>query len=115
MKSAATHRAPRPPLERLPPQEQNAPLPEQDTSDIIVVDLRAPLDHIIDPVQVTEALEQTRLVLLSKVAEDEDTRRRMRTMLREFYDAHGVTPAKLAHGLRRGHGLSTAGPSQIQI
>jgi hypothetical protein len=42
----------RPPLERLLPQEQNAPLPEQDASDIAVVDLRAPLDHVIDPVQV---------------------------------------------------------------
>jgi hypothetical protein len=36
-----------PPLERLLPQEQNAPLPEQDVS---VVDLRAPLNHVIDPV-----------------------------------------------------------------
>jgi hypothetical protein len=62
----------RPPLERLLPQEQNAPLPEQDALDIAVVNLRAPLDHVINPVQVAEALEQTRLVLLSKVAEDED-------------------------------------------
>jgi hypothetical protein len=61
----------RPPLECLLPQEQNAPLPEQNTSDIAIVDLRAPLDHVIDPVQVAEALERTRLVLLSKVAEDE--------------------------------------------
>jgi hypothetical protein len=38
------------------------------------VDLCAPLDHIVDPVQVTEALERTRLVLLSKVAKDEDAR-----------------------------------------
>jgi hypothetical protein len=52
------------------------------------VDLRAPLDHIIDPVQVAEALERTCLILLSKVAEDEDARRRMSTMLHEFYDAH---------------------------
>jgi hypothetical protein len=43
-------RSARPSLECLPPQEQNAPLPEQDASDIAVVDLRAPLDHIIDPV-----------------------------------------------------------------
>jgi hypothetical protein len=47
------------------------------------------------------------------VAEDEDARCRMSTMLREFYDAHGVTPAELAHGLRCGHGLSAAGPSRI--
>jgi hypothetical protein len=74
----------RPPLERLPPQEYNAPLPEQDTSDIAVVDLRAPLDHVIDPVQVAEALERTNLILLRKVSKDEDTQRRMSTMLHEF-------------------------------
>jgi hypothetical protein len=56
-----------------------------------------------------------RLVLLSKVAKDEDARHRMSTMLLEFYDAHGVTPAKLAHGLWHGHGLSAVGPSWIQI
>jgi hypothetical protein len=79
------------------------------------MELRALLDHIVDPVQVAKALEQTRLVLLSKVPEDEDAQCRMSTTLREFYDAHGVTPAELAHGLRCGHGLPAAGPSQIQI
>jgi hypothetical protein len=97
-----------PPVERLLPQEQ-------DTSDIAVVGLCAPLDNIVDPVQVAEALERTRLILLSKVAEDEDTQRHMSTMLREFYDTQGVAPAGLAHGLRRGHGLSAVGPSWIQI
>jgi hypothetical protein len=38
------------PLERLPPQEQDASLLEQDASDIAVVDLCAPLDHVIDPI-----------------------------------------------------------------
>jgi hypothetical protein len=38
-----------PPLKCLPPQEQNTPLLEQDTSDIAIVDLRALLDHVIDP------------------------------------------------------------------
>jgi hypothetical protein len=103
----------RPPLESLPLQEQNAPLPEQDTLDVAVVDLCAPLDHVVDPVQVAEALERTRLVLLSKVAEDKDTRHRMSAMLREFYDTHGVAPDELAHGSRRGHGPSAASPSQI--
>jgi hypothetical protein len=37
------------PLERFLPQEQ-------DTLDITVMDLCAPLDHVVDPVQVTEAL-----------------------------------------------------------
>jgi hypothetical protein len=104
----------RPPLERPLPQEQNAPLPEQDASDIIVVDLRAPLDHVIDPVQVAEALEWMRLILLSKVAEDEIVRCRMSTTLREFYDAHGDAPDELAHGQRRGHELAAMGPSQVQ-
>jgi hypothetical protein len=40
----------RPSLERLPPQEQDALLPEQDAPDIAVVDLRAPLNHVIDPI-----------------------------------------------------------------
>jgi hypothetical protein len=38
------------PLKRLLPQEQVAPLPEQDTSHIAVMDLHAPLDHAIDPI-----------------------------------------------------------------
>jgi hypothetical protein len=40
----------RPPLEHFLPQEQNAPLLEQDASDIAVVDLGAPHDHIVDPI-----------------------------------------------------------------
>jgi hypothetical protein len=104
----------RPPLERLLPQEQNAPLPGQNASDIAVVDLRAPLDHVIDPVQVAEALERTRLVLLSKAAKEETVRHRMSTMLCKFYDAHGDAPDELAHGQQRGHGLIAAGPSQVQ-
>jgi hypothetical protein len=39
----------RPSPECLLPQEQDAPLPEQDTLSISVVDLRAPLSHVIDP------------------------------------------------------------------
>jgi hypothetical protein len=39
----------RPSPERLLPQEQDAPLPEQDTSDVSVVNLRAPLSRVIDP------------------------------------------------------------------
>jgi hypothetical protein len=60
--------------ERLPPQEQDAPLPEWDAPDVSVVDLRAPLGRVIDPARVAEALERTRLVLLSKVDEDEANR-----------------------------------------
>jgi hypothetical protein len=106
-------RTARPPLERLLPLEQVAPPPEQDTSNIAIVDLHTPLDHIVDPVQVAEALERTRIILLSKVAEDIDARCRMSSMLREFYDAQGTALAREAHGLWHGHGLSVAGPSQI--
>jgi hypothetical protein len=87
----------RPSPERLLPQEQDAPLPEQDALDVSVVDLHAPLNCIIDPARVAEALERMRLVLLSKVAKDEANRRRTSTMLSEFYDMHGDAPAELAH------------------
>jgi hypothetical protein len=83
--------------------------------DIAVVDLRAPLDHVIDPVQVAEALERTRLVLLSKVAEDKNARRRMSTALCKFYDAQEDATVELAHGQRRGYGLSAADPSWVHI
>jgi hypothetical protein len=38
-----------------------------------VVDLHEPLDHAIDPIQAAEALERTRLTLLSTAADIEDT------------------------------------------
>jgi hypothetical protein len=100
------------PLECLPPLEQNAPLPEQDTSGVAIVDLSAPLERVIDPAQVAEALERTRLVLLSKVAEDKVNRCRASTTLGEFYDMHGDAPAELARDLWRS--FATVGPSQIQ-
>jgi hypothetical protein len=102
----------RPSPGRLLPQGQDVPLPEQDARDVSVVDLRTPLDRIIDPAQVAEALERTRLVLLSKVAEDEANRCRASTMLSEFYDVHGDAPTELARDLRRS--FATAVPSRIQ-
>jgi hypothetical protein len=101
----------RPSPERLLPQEQDAPLPEQDAPDVSVVDLREPLNRVIDPARVAEALERTRLVLLSKVAEDEANRRRASPTLSEFYDVHEDAPTELAHDLRRN--FATAGPGQI--
>jgi hypothetical protein len=98
--------------ERLPPQEQDAPLPEQDASDVSVVDLRAPLGRVINPARVAEALERTRLVLLGKVAEDEANRCRASTMLSEFYDVHGDAPTELARDLHRS--FATVIPGQIQ-
>jgi hypothetical protein len=102
----------RPSSGRLLPQEQDVPLPEQDALDVSVVDLRAPLDRVIDPARVTEALERTRLVLLSKVAKDEANRRRASTTLSEFYDVHGDALTELAHDLRRS--FATVVPGQIQ-
>jgi hypothetical protein len=77
-----------------------------------VVDLRAPLGRIIDPAQFAEALERTRLVFLSKVAEDEANRCRASTTLSKFYDVHGDAPTELARDLRCS--FTTAGPGQIQ-
>jgi hypothetical protein len=104
----------RPPLERLPPQEQDAVLPEQDALDITMVDLHAPLDHIINPIQVAEALERMRLVLLGKVSEDEIDQHCASTTLSEFYDVHGDAPDELVHGQQHDHGLIAVDPSQIQ-
>jgi hypothetical protein len=104
----------RPPLECLPLQEQNAPLPEQDILDIAIVDLRAPLDRVIDPARVAKALERTRLVLLSRAAGEEAGRRHMSTTLCEFYDAHGDASDELVCGQQRTHGLDAVGPSQVQ-
>jgi hypothetical protein len=67
------------------------------------VDLRALLNCVIDSAQVVEALEWTRLVLLSRAAEEEIVRHRMSSMLREFYDAHGDVPYELVYGQQRGH------------
>jgi hypothetical protein len=89
----------RPSPECLLPQEQDAPLPEQDAPDVSMVDLHAPLSRVIDPTQVTEALERTCLVLLSKVAEDEANRCHASTMLSEFYDVHGDALTELARDL----------------
>jgi hypothetical protein len=111
-KGGDSPRSTRPPLERLPPQEQDAPLPEQDAPDIAVVDLRAPLDHVIDPIQVAEALERTCLILLGKVAEDEIDRHRASTTLSEFYDVHGDASVELAYDPWRG--FVAIGLGQIQ-
>jgi hypothetical protein len=104
----------RPSPERLLRQEQDAQLPEQDASDVSVVDLHAPLNRIIDSARIAEALERTRLVLVSKMAEDEDAQHRMSTVLCEFHDAQGGASVELAHDPRRGHGLAATGPGQVQ-
>jgi hypothetical protein len=99
-------------LERPPPQEQDAPLPERDAPDVSEADLRAPLDRVIDPARVAEALERTRLVLLGKMSEGEANRCHASTTLSEFYDVHGDAPTELARDLR--HSFATIVPGQIQ-
>jgi hypothetical protein len=95
----------RPSPERLPPQEQDAPLLERDAPNVSVVDLCAPLSRVIDPARVVEALERMRLVLLSKVAENEANRCRASTTLSEFCDVHGDAPTELTRDLR--HSFAT--------
>jgi hypothetical protein len=102
----------RPSLERPPPQEQDAPLPDRDTPDVSVVDLPTPLDRVIDPAWVTEALERMRLILLGKMAEGEANRCRTSTTLSEFYDVHGDAPTELTRDLRCS--FATVVPGQIQ-
>jgi hypothetical protein len=99
-------------LERPPPQEQDAPLPERDAPDVSAVDLRAPLDRVIDPARLAEALERARLTFLGKVAEDEANRRRASTTLGKFYSVHGGAPTELARDSRCG--FATAVLGQIQ-
>jgi hypothetical protein len=77
-----------------------------------MVDLRAPLGRVIDPAQVAEALEWMRLILLSKVAEDEANRCRVSTTLSEFYDVHGDALIELTCNLHRS--FTTVVPGQIQ-
>jgi hypothetical protein len=67
----------RPPLERPPQPEQDLPPPEWDMLDTAIMDLRAPLDISMDPVKVSEDLEQTRLNLLKEVVDIDDTHRRV--------------------------------------
>jgi hypothetical protein len=73
------------PFKCLLPQEQAAPLPEQDTMDVTmdvtIVDLRAPLDLTIDPVKAAEALEGMSIALLGKATDIEDNWRRVSSML----------------------------------
>jgi hypothetical protein len=77
-----------------------------------VVDLRAPLNRVINPARVAEALERTRLVLLSKVAEDEANWRRASSTLNKIYDVHEDASTELAHDPRCSFAI--AGPGQLQ-
>jgi hypothetical protein len=82
-----------PPLECPPLSKQDAPPLEQDILDSTIMDLRAPLDLIADPVKITENLEQALIALLGKAFDIEDTRRCMNSTLREYNTVQGYTPA----------------------
>jgi hypothetical protein len=71
-------------LERPPPQEHAAPPLEQYILDTAIMDLCAPLDLTIDPVKASKNLEWTRIALLSKEVDIEDTRHRMNSTLRKY-------------------------------
>jgi hypothetical protein len=81
------------PLERPPPQEQDAPPPEQDILDAAIMDLRAPLDLTADPIKATENLEQTRIAPLGKAVDIENSRCRVNSTLHEYNIVQDFTPA----------------------
>jgi hypothetical protein len=81
------------PVERPPLPEQDPLPPERDILDSAIIDLHAPLDLTIDPVKITENMEQARIALLNKAVSIEDTHRRVNSMLREYNTAQGYTPA----------------------
>jgi hypothetical protein len=84
----------RPPLERPPLPNQDAPPPERDILDSAIMDLCAPLDLTADPVKIAENLEQARIGLLGKAFDIEDTRRCVNSTLREYNTMQGYTPAR---------------------
>jgi hypothetical protein len=86
-------RTARPPLERPPLPEQDAPPPKRNILDSAIMDLRAPLDLTADPAKMAENLEQARIALLDKAVDINDTRWRVNSMLCEYNTAQGYTPA----------------------
>jgi hypothetical protein len=74
--------------------------------DATIMDLRAPLDLAIDPVKAIKTLERTRITLLSKAVDIEDTRRRVNSTLHEYDTMQGFRPA--------GNGPSRAGQVRQQ-
>jgi hypothetical protein len=82
-----------PPLERPPLPEQDALPPERDILDSAIMDLRAPLDLTADPIKIAENLDQARIALLDKAVDIEDTRRRVKSTLREYNTVEGYIPA----------------------
>jgi hypothetical protein len=75
------------------------------------MDLRALLDLTIDLVKAAETLERTRVTLLGKAVDIEDTRRRLNSTLREYSTAQGFTlardgPSQAGQVRQRGHNLA---------
>jgi hypothetical protein len=103
-------RTARPPLEHPPPQEHVAPPPEQDILDTAIMDIHVPLDLTIDPVKAAKTLERTRIDLLGKAVDIEDTHRHMNSTLREYNTAQGFTlagdgPSRAGQVRQRGRDL----------
>jgi hypothetical protein len=59
--------------------------------DATIMDLCAPLDLTTDPVKASETLERTRIALLGKAVNIEDTRCCVNSMLHEYNTAQGFT------------------------
>jgi hypothetical protein len=57
------------------------------------MDLRAPLDHAIDPVKAAETLERTRITLLGKAVDIKHTWCRVNSKLHEYKTTQGFMQA----------------------
>jgi hypothetical protein len=79
------------------------------------VDLRAPLDHAIDSVQDSKALDQMRIALLGKAADAEDARHCVSSTLCELYAAQGTALAGEVRDPRCNGGSPTVGLSRPQV
>jgi hypothetical protein len=77
----------RPPLEHPAPQEQTAPLPNQDILDAAIMDLRALLDIATDLDKAAESMERACVVLLGRAEDIQDTRHHVESTVREYNTA----------------------------
>jgi hypothetical protein len=75
----------------------NGSFETSDTLVVSIVDQHAPIDHAMDPTKAAEALERTRIPLLGKAVDIEDTRRRVSSALHKFYATQGSAQAGEAH------------------
>jgi hypothetical protein len=89
----------------------------QDTLDVAIMDLHAPLDLTIDPVKAAEAPERTRIAFLGKAVDIKDIRRRVNSMFCEYNTTQGSMLAREARSPRsdRGPPATSLSRSQAQL